>query len=119
MRQCASPRNIRREELLEHSDGGAAAPQVGLLDDHRPRPRQRIDNEQLDSLRPRVGLLIGQLAGSELNVYSGAAPRVRKDGTAAAVERVWTLWADLDARDADVITGTSAGELPPPWGAGI
>ena len=35
-----------------------------------------------------------------LNVYIGAAPRVREDGTAQAVERVWTLWADLDGREA-------------------
>jgi hypothetical protein len=35
-----------------------------------------------------------------MNVYIGAAPRAHQDGTAAAVERVWTLWADLDGRDA-------------------
>jgi hypothetical protein len=34
------------------------------------------------------------------NVFVGAAPRVREDGTAAAIERVWTLWADCDGRDA-------------------
>jgi hypothetical protein len=35
-------------------------------------------------------------AAARLNVFVGAAPRVSEDGTAAAVERVWTLWADLD-----------------------
>jgi hypothetical protein len=35
-----------------------------------------------------------------MNVYVGAAPRARQDGTAASVERVWSLWADLDGRDA-------------------
>ena len=76
VRQCASPRDIRREELLEHSDGGAAAPQVGLLDDHRPRPRQRVDDEQLDSLRPRVGLLVGQLAEVEPALDAALGARV-------------------------------------------
>jgi hypothetical protein len=33
-------------------------------------------------------------------VYVGAAPRVRRDGRAAAVERVWCLWADCDGREA-------------------
>ena len=35
-----------------------------------------------------------------MNVYVGAAPRARQDGTAAAVERVWCLWSDLDGRSA-------------------
>jgi hypothetical protein len=30
------------------------------------------------------------------NVFVGAAPRVRQDGSAAAVEHVWCLWADCD-----------------------
>jgi RepB DNA-primase from phage plasmid len=34
------------------------------------------------------------------HVYVGVAPRVRPGGTAADVERVWTLWADLDLPDA-------------------
>ena len=34
------------------------------------------------------------------DVYVGAAPRVREDGTASAVERVWCLWADCDSREA-------------------
>ncbi len=37
---------------------------------------------------------------ARVNVFVGAAPRVREDGTAAAVERCWTLWADCDGRDA-------------------
>ena len=35
-----------------------------------------------------------------LNVFVGAAPRCREDGTANAVERVWALWADCDGREA-------------------
>lgn len=34
------------------------------------------------------------------HVYVGAAPRVREDGTGAAVARIWSLWADLDGADA-------------------
>jgi hypothetical protein len=37
---------------------------------------------------------------ARFNVFVGAAPRVCEDGTAAAVERVWTLWADCDDADA-------------------
>jgi hypothetical protein len=33
---------------------------------------------------------------STLNALVGCAPRVRREGTAKAVERVWCLWADLD-----------------------
>jgi RepB DNA-primase from phage plasmid len=35
-----------------------------------------------------------------LNVFIGVAPRTRQCGRADAVERVWTLWCDLDGRDA-------------------
>jgi hypothetical protein len=33
------------------------------------------------------------------DVYIGAAPRVRRSGTAEDVERVWALWADCDGRE--------------------
>jgi hypothetical protein len=33
-------------------------------------------------------------------VYLGAAPRTRQAGTADAIERAWTLWADCDSREA-------------------
>jgi hypothetical protein len=33
-------------------------------------------------------------------LYIGAAPRTREAGTAAAVERVWCLWADCDSAEA-------------------
>jgi hypothetical protein len=36
----------------------------------------------------------------EFNVLVGVAPRTREEGTAAAVERVWTLWVDLDGAEA-------------------
>jgi hypothetical protein len=34
------------------------------------------------------------------NVYVGAAPRVRRSGTADAVEHIWTLWVDCDMPEA-------------------
>ena len=33
-------------------------------------------------------------------LYIGAAPRTREAGTADAIERVWTLWADCDTEEA-------------------
>jgi hypothetical protein len=30
------------------------------------------------------------------DTYLGAAPRIRRDGRRSAIQRVWTLWADLD-----------------------
>lgn len=34
--------------------------------------------------------------GKRVDVYVGAAPRTRHEGTAKAVERVWCLWVDCD-----------------------
>ncbi|MDX6436770.1 MAG: hypothetical protein QOK34_1604 [Gaiellaceae bacterium] len=42
---------------------------------------------------------IDRLAGTT-DVYLACAPRVRKDGTASAIERVWCLWADCDGAEA-------------------
>ena len=51
--------------------------------------------QALDRVPDRVDALAGAM-----NVFIGACPRVREDGTAAAVERCWTLWCDLDTPDA-------------------
>lgn len=85
--------------------------------------------------RHRVPGIVRDIA-RRLNVYVGAAPRVREDGTAAAVERVWALWTDLDGPDAlvhlrdfcplpsiVVLTGSGGGHawwplresVPPEW----
>jgi hypothetical protein len=68
-----------------------------LTPEGRPAPRDRafIPVRELNA----AGQRIRELA-PRLNVYIGAAPRVRENGTAQAVERVWTLWADLDGREA-------------------
>jgi hypothetical protein len=34
------------------------------------------------------------------NVHVGVCPRIRQEGTAAAVERAWSLWADCDTDEA-------------------
>ncbi|MGI8731081.1 MAG: CHC2 zinc finger domain-containing protein, partial [Solirubrobacteraceae bacterium] len=34
------------------------------------------------------------------DVYAGAAPRVRRQGSADAIERSWALWVDIDQPDA-------------------
>jgi hypothetical protein len=68
-----------------------------LTAEGRPAPRDRafIPVRELDATAQRICGL-----APRLNVYVGAAPRVREDGTAQAVERLWCLWADLDGRDA-------------------
>jgi hypothetical protein len=64
--------------------GGGAAPE-----------RCWVPVDQLAEVERCVRLLAPQR-----QVYLGVAPRVRRAGTADAVERVWTLWADLDTEDA-------------------
>jgi hypothetical protein len=65
--------------------------------DGRPAVRERsfIPVRELERAAQRIVEL-----SPDFNVYVGAAPRVREDGTAAAVERVWTLWADCDGGEA-------------------
>jgi hypothetical protein len=41
--------------------------------------------------------MIAALAPQSRDIYVGAAPRTRKEGNAAAVARVWCLWADCDS----------------------
>lgn len=48
---------------------------------------------------PAIAAEVDGLAEST-DVYLACAPRTRKDGTAAAIERVWCLWADCDDADA-------------------
>jgi len=45
---------------------------------------------------------------SGTDVYVGVAPRVRRAGGRDAIERVWSLWADLDDADA----ATALDDLP-------
>jgi hypothetical protein len=44
--------------------------------------------------------------GAETDLYVGAAPRARQDGTRAGIERAHVLWADVDGTDAlDALRG--------------
>jgi hypothetical protein len=63
----------------------------------RPVVRERgfVPVRELDVAVSRCLALAGRF-----NVYVGACPRITEAGTAAAVERAWTLWADCDGRDA-------------------
>ncbi len=49
--------------------------------------------------RTKIEQLTHELA-ARMNVFYGVCPRVRAEGTAAAVDRCWTLWADLDTHAA-------------------
>jgi RepB DNA-primase from phage plasmid len=67
-----------------------------LLPDGRPsHARAFVPVVQVETITARVREL-----ARTVNLFIGAAPRVRKNGTARAVERVWTLWADLDGQGA-------------------
>jgi hypothetical protein len=65
--------------------------------DRQGRPAQRafLPARDIDGAMARIMSL-----ARELNVFVGAAPRVREDGTAAAIARVWCLWADCDTTEA-------------------
>jgi hypothetical protein len=63
----------------------------------RPSPRDRafVPVRDFEAAGDRIRSL-----APRLNVFVGAAPRTREEGTADAVGRVWCLWADLDGRSA-------------------
>lgn len=65
--------------------------------DGRPAPRARVFIPVGEC--NRVGARNLALA-PRLNVFIGAAPRTREDGTADAIKRVWCLWADVDTSEA-------------------
>lgn len=61
------------------------------------RPDGRPGRREFVGVRDRHGAAEAILALDDVNVYIGAAPRVRESGTAADVERVWCAWADCDS----------------------
>ncbi len=69
-----------------------------LRPDGRPASESREFVPIAESPR-RVPEIVAELAGT-MNLFVGVCPRVRAEGTAAAVERCWTLWCDLDNPDA-------------------
>lgn len=60
----------------------------------------------LDGLARHIGAL-----GPRTDVYVGVAPRVRREGTKHAVERLHVLWADCD--DLDALAALDAFDPPP------
>jgi RepB DNA-primase from phage plasmid len=64
-----------------------------LRPDGRPAPRHRAFIPVRHA--EEIGRRVHELAPTH-NVFIGAAPRVHEAGTAQAVERIQTLWADLD-----------------------
>ncbi len=66
-----------------------------LTVDGRPAPeRAFIPVRQAAEAKRRIVEL-----APHRNVFIGVAPRVRPEGKAAAVARVWTLWADIDTAE--------------------
>ena len=61
--------------------------------------------------RPESIIETVQGLGARTDVYIGAAPRRRRHGGADAIDRVWTLWADLDGAAA---VAALAAFSPPP-----
>jgi RepB DNA-primase from phage plasmid len=83
--------------IVGDEPGGSLIELRPLTTEGRPSPRDRAfipvgEREAIERIVPALAL--------RLNVYLGAAPRTREDGTAAAVARVWTIWVDLDTAEA-------------------
>jgi len=87
--------------------------QLAAIAGHEPAPSyieiRPLTPDGRPALRDRAFIPVGDVGtiasrvremAPTHNVFVGAAPRGREDGTVAAVERVWTLWADLDGGDA-------------------
>jgi hypothetical protein len=66
----------------------------------RERPGQPMHQEFFFCQAPKAIIERVTALSTRGDVYLGAAPRVRSQGTAAAVERAWSLWVDLDEDDA-------------------
>lgn len=91
-----------------------------LRPDGGPGPREFLPVRELGRAVETV------LALRDVNVYVGAAPRVRESGTAQDVERDWSLWCDCDSSEAvaalrafrplpSIVVSTSPGRLQALW----
>jgi hypothetical protein len=86
--------------LLQAATFAGNEPASSLLEvrslgaDGRPGPREFIPVNDLSRVVETVLALV------DVNVYVGAAPRVRESGTSRDVERVHCLWADCDKAEA-------------------
>jgi len=91
-----------------------------LRPDGAPGPREFVPVRELNRA---VELVLGL---HDVNVYVGAAPRVRESGTAHDVERCWAVWADCDTPEAvealrrfkprpSIVARTSPGRMQGLW----
>lgn len=62
--------------------------------------RRRMGQSFHPADRPREFVETIRRLGAGTDTYIGCAPRRTRNGGAAAIERVWCLWADLDTPDA-------------------
>lgn len=94
--------------------------EVRCLRKDGPGPRRFMPVRELTRIAAEAG------RHHDVDVYVGAAPRIRKAGTARDVERVWSLWADCDSEDAvkklrkfrplpSIVIRTSPGRLQALW----
>jgi hypothetical protein len=112
---------------------------LAAIGGHEPRTSlielRPLTPEGRPAIRERAFLPLGDLdwiaahiraLAPKLNVYVSAAPRVRPDGTAAGVERVWCLWADCDSPESverlrefrpipTIVVETSPGRMQAWW----
>jgi hypothetical protein len=95
----------RREEIPQD---WALRAQLNVIAGNEPptsvyelRPLNPVVRQEFLPVREidRAAERVAQLSERH-EVYLGAAPRTEHRGTADSVARVWTLWADLDGRDA-------------------
>lgn len=98
----------------------ALAPLLFVVAHHDPRSlielryRDRDGGmRQVFEFANRPASVVGHIRGlfRRGDVFIGAAPRTRRDGSKAAVERVWCLWADCDG---DASVGALADFEPEP-----
>jgi len=99
MRGDVIPQTAALRILLAAVAGNEA---TGGLIEVRYRRRERSGMGQLfhPAERPDAIIETVQRLGARTDVYVGAAPRRRRQGGADAIERVWSLWADLDGQEA-------------------
>gem|GEM_PF-6330189 len=104
----AEPRTRGTSELERYLRALFERDQRGALIEVRYRYREGMRRAFFDVIDTSgTARTIVRLA-SGTDVYVGVAPRVRRAGGKQAIERVWSLWADLDHPD----TGAALNNLP-------
>jgi hypothetical protein len=108
----AIPQDQAREMFFTMLAGGAADGELIELRKFAGRDRTPRGSRFVVARAPaRAAAIAGRLAASH-EVYAGAAPRTREQGTADAVRAAWVLFADLD--DPHAAAGLDTGAPVPP-----